>query len=202
MSLGIKKALEVSLPGSYVYVFTDARSKDYHLVDQVLNLIMQKQSQVRIFFKNSKNAKNYFFKNSKIFENSDFFQVVFVMTGDCGNRTAPGYLVFEKIAATSFGQVFHLEKTQVSTILDYVRESVTQRKIHMLYEIRELGQSHVREIPVDAHLSELALSFAGHPEDDMFMEMSVIDPESRFFFSMSAFFSVFMGGGFKEFFSI
>uniref|UniRef100_A0A7E4UTM9 VWA domain-containing protein n=1 Tax=Panagrellus redivivus TaxID=6233 RepID=A0A7E4UTM9_PANRE len=153
---GIKKALEASLPGSFVFVFTDARSKDFHLIDSVLNLIQEKQT-----------------------------SVVFVMTGDCGDRNHTGYKVFDKIASASFGHVFHLQKSQVTQILAYVRESVSQRRVYLVFEDRLNGQSSTSEVPVDSHLHVLAVSLSlGKNEHDTgrekeFLEVSIVDPEGK-----------------------
>ena len=39
------------------------------------------------------------------------------MTGDCGERRRIEYQVFEKIAATSSGQIYSLNKTDVDKVI-------------------------------------------------------------------------------------
>ncbi|XP_066993605.2 hemicentin-1 isoform X2 [Anabrus simplex] len=130
---GIKLGVEISRPGSYIYVFTDASAKDHYLEPEVENLIQRKYS-----------------------------QIVIVMTGECSGYSDPGYLVFEKIASASAGQVFNIKKQEVKDVLNYVKESVQERnKVVVVSVDKPSAGSSAFSVPVDATMVVLNVALSG-----------------------------------------
>lgn len=58
---GIEKGLKESLPGSYLYVYTDAVAKDHESHEIVRNLAIKKKIQVKFFQITDKIIKTIFF---------------------------------------------------------------------------------------------------------------------------------------------
>ena len=96
----IKQALELSLPGSVVYVFTDAEAKDHRMLPDVIRLIRQKSIRVN-----------------------------FILTGNCGlDKNSMGKNTYEKISILSSGQIVNLNKSEVGTIWEFVEKSVNPNR--------------------------------------------------------------------------
>ncbi|KAI8440934.1 hypothetical protein MSG28_009231 [Choristoneura fumiferana] len=129
---GIKLALEKSRDASLLYVFTDASAKDYDKFAEVEALSQKK-----------------------------LIQIVFVLTGICSTRTAEDYLVYHKLAKATSGQVFHLQKSEVGKLLNYVMKTIEGRKNVIASKVFPAGYGNVFNVEVDSHTKELVIAVSG-----------------------------------------
>lgn len=83
------------------------------------------------------------------------------MTGDCGNRTHPGYMAYEQIASTSNGQIFHLDKSDVNLMLEVLRKHLENRTVNVESINWETSGTFITNVPVDEHLHEITISVSG-----------------------------------------
>ncbi|KAI8440936.1 hypothetical protein MSG28_009233 [Choristoneura fumiferana] len=129
---GIKLALEKSRDASLLYVFTDASAKDYDKFAEVEALSQKK-----------------------------LVQVVFVLTGICSTRTAEDYLVYQKLAKATSGQVFHLKKSEVGKLLNYVMKTIEGRKNVIASKVFPAGYGNAFNVEVDSYTKELVIAVSG-----------------------------------------
>ncbi|XP_068081824.1 hemicentin-1-like [Anabrus simplex] len=130
---GLKLAITNSLKNSYIFLFTDAGAKDYYLLPEIEHLIQQKQS-----------------------------QVVFMLTGDCGDYNNLEYQVYERIAAMSFGQVFNLWKSEVYKVLEFVKFTVQEKnKVNIMSDEVPGPGRKTYSVPVDSQMDSMTVSLSG-----------------------------------------
>ncbi|XP_038218711.1 hemicentin-2-like [Zerene cesonia] len=95
---GIELGIDSSNPESFLYVFTDASALDYTKYDIVSKKALMKG-----------------------------IEVTFLLTGNCGCESCPDYRVYNRLAAATGGQVFHLDKSDVSEVLKYIIDSIKSK---------------------------------------------------------------------------
>lgn len=89
-------------------------------------------------------------------------QVLFVITGDCGNQTISGSsTAYELISAASSGQVFYLKKKDVNQVLKFVEESLQVNRVNLISTDTGHAADKTYYVPVDNSLVELNIALSG-----------------------------------------
>lgn len=142
---GIKLALKYALPNSIAFVFSDASARDPRYYNDVLTLVQKTQTTIN-----------------------------FLLTGDCKQREKENFLVYERIAKSSNGQVFDMQKNDIKDVLMAIRHSINEKYSDLkAVDEDEAGTKHI-EVKVDKSLKELSVSLSGKNP-----EITVTDPKNE-----------------------
>ncbi|XP_013171679.1 PREDICTED: hemicentin-1 [Papilio xuthus] len=132
---GLAEALAHTLPGSYIYVFTDAAAKDYADGPKIKKLA-QKQGT----------------------------QISFILTPPtCGAfyENDPNYKVYKDLAAATSGQILHVARGEVGQVLDFVGRSLDKRRAVIGRAELPPGYNNNITISGDKELGDVQFSVTG-----------------------------------------
>jgi hypothetical protein len=129
---GLKIALELALPNSLAYVFSDATAKDFRHYNEALDLLQKKQITVN-----------------------------FLLTGDCNNPKSNEYQVYHHLSRASNGQVYDMSKSNVKDVLLAIRHTVNHNYAALKSVDSETAGLTQTKLNVDKSISELSVSVSG-----------------------------------------
>lgn len=129
----IKLALELSLPGSVVYVFTDAAAKDHRVLPDVVRLIREKNIRVN-----------------------------FILSGNCKLETNfRDRETYEKIAILSSGQIVNLNKSEVGEIWKFVAISIKANRTNIYSVDKFTRGERTYIVKIDPNIKEVIITVSG-----------------------------------------
>lgn len=129
----IKKALELSLPGSVIYVFTDAEAKDHQMLGEVVQLITRKKIRVN-----------------------------FILTGNCGlEKNFKRRNTYERIAILSSGQIVNINKSDIAKIWDYVKLSINPNRKNIFSVDKLSSGERTYFIQIDQYIDVVVITVSG-----------------------------------------
>lgn len=129
---GLKIALDLGLPNSLAYVFSDATAKDFRYFNEALDLLQKKQITVN-----------------------------FLLTGDCNNPKSNEYQVYHHLSRASNGQVYDMSKSNVKDVLLAIRHTVNHNYASLKSVDSETAGLSQTKLNVDKSISELSVSVSG-----------------------------------------
>ncbi|XP_026680866.1 hemicentin-1-like [Diaphorina citri] len=151
------EAVNISEPGSYIYVFTDARSSDYDLYSEVSTLIQRKQSQVHVgpvtVTKDHKEFKEKL-QEISVLGGADCPENTFAALYEAVNISEPGSYIYVFTDARSSDYDLYSE---VSTLIQRKQSQLKQKVCkHLLNKYKLLcGQElYIHKYGVVYHLNK------------------------------------------------
>lgn len=129
---GLREGLRHALPNSFAFVLTDASAKDYNQFEVTNNLVQLTQTSVN-----------------------------FLITGNCGHQNQPQMEVYYKLARSSNGQVFDMNRDEIQDVMWAIRNQMNDDFISLRSIDNDVtGKSKVIFF-VDNTITDLSVTLTG-----------------------------------------